>query len=204
MKWHPIDLTKLHHTGVEIYDISSKITSRFQLWEWIQTLKVCTQHQHLRTFLQTTRPETDLSPRDRREPALVQCGQVWLGLAWKEEGAGNTDNDHVCIWTVMCRTFTDLPLQITPYHSALSGWSRSRRVRPAGCPGGNEVCWSNCSASAFDLLFLSTGAQFWLLQMPSLIYLLVVFWTPTPPRTHAARGLTLIQSSYTYVHFKTP
>lgn len=123
----------------------------------------------------------------KREPGLVQCGQVWLGLDWKEEGEGNMDNGPVC-WTMMCRTFMDLPNGITPYHSGMSGWSASKRVRPAGCPGGNEVigtdfvwskwsepCWSNSFASAFDLLFFSTLTQILLLEMTSLIYLRVVF-----------------------------
>lgn len=159
-----------------IYDISSRITCRFHSENEFKHYKSA---HNINLWGPFSKPP---GLKQISQPGTEECGQVWLGLAWKEEGAGNTDNGSVCIRTMMCRTFTNLSLQITPYHSALSGWSRSRRVRPAGCPGGNEVCWSNCSASAFDLLFLSTGAQFLLLQMTSLIYLLVVFWTP---RTHA-------------------
>lgn len=51
----------------------------------------------------------------------------------------------------------------------------------------SKPCRSNSFASAFDLLFLSTGAQFLWWEMTSLIYILVVFerlrlpWTRTPP-----------------------
>lgn len=126
--------------------VSTKTACRVQLEQLksTETSEVCTQaarskYEPLRTSLQTTWPRTDVSPRDRREPGLVQHGQVWHGPDWKEEGAGNTGNDPVCSWKMMCRTFVDLPVQITPYHSCLSGWSGSKRVRPAGCPGGNEV-----------------------------------------------------------------
>lgn len=57
---------------------------------------------------------------DRKEPGLVHCGQIWLGLDYIEEGAGNIDKGPVCR-TVMYKTFMDLPIQITLYHSALSG-----------------------------------------------------------------------------------
>lgn len=39
----------------------------------------------------------------------------------------------------------------------------------------SKPCWSNSFTSAFDLLFLSTGAQFLWWVMTSLIYILVVF-----------------------------
>lgn len=72
------------------------------------------------TAHRTTWPEADLSPGDMGASGLVQRGQVWLVLAWKEEGAGNMVNGPVCR-TVMDKTVADLPVQITPYHSALTG-----------------------------------------------------------------------------------
>lgn len=91
---------------------------------------------------------------------------------------------------MMYKTFTDLPVEIAPYQSFLSDWSTSKRARPVGCPGGNEVIgtglwskWSaprssNSSAPALDLLFLSTWTRFLLLEMTSLIYPPVVFERP--------------------------
>lgn len=94
------------------------------------------QDQPLRTFHQTSRPGTDVSPWDRREPGPVRFGQAWLR---EGEGEGNVDNEPDV--QTICGP---APFQITPYHSGLRGWAASRRVRPAGCPGGNEVTRTDC------------------------------------------------------------
>lgn len=78
---------------------------------------------------------------DAQEQKKACCGQVWLGL--KEKGPGN---GPFC-GTMMCKTLTDLPIQITPYHSGPSGWSASKMVRPVGCPGGNEIIGTECGVN---------------------------------------------------------